>query len=187
MLFSICPIVFQQKRGRYAGLGELPLLGVVIGASLRSLIRYGFRVQAKRKDKVTPGDRLPAAMIGGILSPITMFWFAWTAEYTSAHCMVPTLAETFLSTATLLIFATRINFLIGVYSAFAVSAVAASTTVRSACAAAEPFFTQYMFNALGVGGGGSLIGGLAVLCAVIPFLFYRYGKTIRERSKFASV
>lgn len=42
-----------------------------------------------------------------------------------------------------------------------------------------------MFNALGVGGGGSLIGGVATLLAVIPFLFYKYGKQIRARSKFS--
>jgi len=42
-----------------------------------------------------------------------------------------------------------------------------------------------MFNALGVGGGGSLIGGVAVLLAPIPFVFYRYGEPIRKRSKFA--
>lgn len=42
-----------------------------------------------------------------------------------------------------------------------------------------------MFNALGVGGGGSLIGGVALLLAPIPFIFYKYGGPIRERSKFA--
>jgi MFS transporter, DHA1 family, multidrug resistance protein len=42
-----------------------------------------------------------------------------------------------------------------------------------------------MFDALGVGGGGSLIGGVATLLAPIPFVFYKYGATIRNRSKFA--
>lgn len=68
---------------------------------------------------------------------------------------------------------------------YAASALAANTVARSACGAAAPLFTQYMFNALGIGGGGSLIGGVAVLLAIIPFAFYRYGGAIRERSKFA--
>jgi hypothetical protein len=42
-----------------------------------------------------------------------------------------------------------------------------------------------MFDALGVGGGGSLIGGVAILLAPIPFVFYHYGEEIRKRSKFA--
>jgi hypothetical protein len=41
-----------------------------------------------------------------------------------------------------------------------------------------------MFHALGVGGGGSLVGGVAVLLSVIPFLFYKYGAAIRARSRF---
>ena len=32
MLFTIYPIVFQEKRGWNSGVGELPLLGTVIGA-----------------------------------------------------------------------------------------------------------------------------------------------------------
>lgn len=68
---------------------------------------------------------------------------------------------------------------------YAASALAANTVCRSACGAAAPLFTQYMFDALGVGGGGSLIAGVACLLAPIPFVFYRYGEPIRRRSKFA--
>lgn len=68
---------------------------------------------------------------------------------------------------------------------FAASALAANTVARSGAGAAAPLFTQYMFDALGVGGGGSLIGGVACLLAPIPFIFYKYGEPIRKRSKFA--
>lgn len=68
---------------------------------------------------------------------------------------------------------------------YAASAIAANTIARSACGAAAPLFTNQMFTALGIGGGGSLIGGVATLLACIPFLFYKYGKQIRIRSRFA--
>lgn len=42
-----------------------------------------------------------------------------------------------------------------------------------------------MFTALGVGGGSSLLGGMAVLLVCISFLFYKYGKSIRIKSPFA--
>jgi len=35
---------------------------------------------------------------------------------------------------------------------------------------------------MGVGGGGSLIGGVAAVLAIVPFVFWRYGKKIRGRS-----
>lgn len=68
---------------------------------------------------------------------------------------------------------------------YAASAIAANTIARSACGAAAPLFTNQMFTAMGVGGGGSLIGGVAAVLAVIPFLFYKYGKQIRIKSRFA--
>lgn len=114
-----------------------------------------------------------------------MFWFAWTGEYDSIHWVVPTLAGVFLSTSILLIFVAYLNYLTDTYLMYAASALAANTVCRSACGAAAPLFTQYMFDALGVGGGGSLIGGVACLLAPIPFVFYKYGEPIRRRSKFA--
>ncbi len=68
---------------------------------------------------------------------------------------------------------------------YAASAIAANTIARSACGAAAPLFTNQMFAAMGIGGGGSLIGGVATVLAIIPFAFYKYGKQIRVRSKFA--
>lgn len=191
MLFSIYPIVFQQKRGWNAGVGELPLIGVVIGGCLGGLFIYFLSVREKKKTLTasyhpqTPEDRLPVAMFGGILFAITIFWFAWTAAFNSIHWIVPTLAGTFLSASILLIFVSYVNYLIDAYIMFAASALAANTVAQSACAAASPLFTQYMFDTLGVGGAGSLIGGVAIVLAPIPFVFYKYGKTIRQKSRFA--
>lgn len=101
------------------------------------------------------------------------------------HWIVPTLAGCFLSTSLLLIFVAYLNYLVDCYLMYAASAIAANTIARSACGAAAPLFTNQMFSALGVGGGGSLIGGVATLLAIIPFVFYKYGKGIRVRSRFA--
>lgn len=103
----------------------------------------------------------------------------------SIHWIVPTIAGTFLATSLMLIFVAYLNYLVDVYTVYAASAMAANTIARSACGAAAPLFTHQMFDALGVGGGGSLIGGVATLLAIIPFMFYKYGKSIRIRSKFA--
>lgn len=185
MLFSIYPIVFQQKRGWNAGVGELPLLGVAIGAALGGVIVFVLGEREKNNKNPTPEDRLPAAMIGAVLFAVAMFWFAWSGEYNAVPWIVPTLAGTFLSTSLLLIFVGFMNYLVDSYLAFAASTLAACTVVRAAAASASPLFTQYMFDALGVGGGGSLIGGIAVLLLPIPFAFYRYGAPLRLRSKYA--
>ncbi|KAF4126986.1 Sugar (and other) transporter [Geosmithia morbida] len=193
MLFSIYPIVFQERRGWNSGVGELPLCGTIVGAVLGGAIVVldtRRRLAAIRRgeasvDDMEPEDRLPLAMAGGILFPISMFWFAWSAEYNSVHWIVPSIAGAFLATTLLLIFTAYQNYLVDTYRMYSASAIAANTITRSACGAAAPLFTHQMFSALGVGGGGSLIAGVATVLAVIPFLFYRYGKAIRMRSPFA--
>lgn len=189
MLFSIYPIVYQEKRGWNAGVGELPLLGTALGACIGGAYVFWDTARSKKQviagKELQPEDRLSTAMLGGILFPITMFWFAWTGEYNSVHWIASALAGVFLASSILLIFVAYLNYLTDSYLMYAASAIAANTIARSAAGAAAPLFTDYMFNALGVGGGGSLIGGVAVLLAPIPFLFYRYGRKIRERSPFA--
>lgn len=85
----------------------------------------------------------------------------------------------------LLLFVSFVNYLIDVYLMFAASALAANTVLRSLAGAASPLFTHQMFTAMGVGGGGSLVGGVAALLAIIPFLFYKFGPAIRARSTFS--
>ncbi|KAH8744839.1 hypothetical protein F5883DRAFT_654900 [Diaporthe sp. PMI_573] len=147
------------------------------------------RIRRKKVERdgkrMEPEDGLPLAIIGGVGFAVTMFCFAWTAEYNSIHWAVPTLAGCFLATSLMLIFVAYLTYLVDVYVQYDASAIAANTIVRSACGASAPLFTNYMFHALGVDGGGSLIGGVATVLAIIPFLFYRYGKRIRIRSKFA--
>lgn len=76
MLFTIYPIIFQQKRHWNSGVGELPLIGTVVGAVIGGA--YVFYDSAQNKKKVLAGhprrpeDRLNLAIIGGILFPVTM-------------------------------------------------------------------------------------------------------------------
>lgn len=89
MLFSIYPIVFQEKRGWNSGVGELPLVGTIVGALIGGAIVLVDTKLRQRKiergektlEDTVPEDRLTLAMIGGIGFPATMFWFAWSAEY----------------------------------------------------------------------------------------------------------
>ena len=75
MLFTIYPIVFQQKRGWNSGVGELPLLGTAIGAVIGGGIIFANTARDRKKaesgHKGVPEDRLPVAMLGGIMFPIT--------------------------------------------------------------------------------------------------------------------
>lgn len=216
-------------------MGELPLIGFLVGAFVAGGIVFYESTFATKKMAAgiprAPEDRMPLAMIGGILFPVTMFWFAWSANYNSVPWIVPTLVSwanfSFLVmhictmcnmlTCTSIpgwnvpinVHCTRLRVLPIVSGRYVhdvrckrycrkhseslsedddltVSAINTPIQVcRSALGAVSPLFTEQMFDAMGVGGAGSLIGGVAVLLAPIPFIFYRYGAKIRSRSKFA--
>jgi DHA1 family multidrug resistance protein-like MFS transporter len=77
------------------------------------------------------------------------------------------------------------SYISDTYADYAASAVAINIVARCLSSAGAPLFTTQMFKVMGVGGGGSLIAGMAALLAITPFLFYHYGHIIRSRSKYA--
>lgn len=78
-------------------MGELPLIGFLVGAFVAGGIVFYESTFATKKMAAgiprAPEDRMPLAMIGGILFPVTMFWFAWSANYNSVPWIVPTLVS----------------------------------------------------------------------------------------------
>ena len=78
-----------------------------------------------------------------------------------------------------------LNYITDTYLDYAASIIAATTVARCAGGAAAPLFSTQMFTTLGIGGGGSVIAGVAAILAITPFLFYRYGYTTRCKSRYA--
>ncbi len=50
---------------------------------------------------------------------------------------------------------------------------------------AFPLFGIQMYNKLGYQWASTLLAGLMIIMMPFPYLFYRYGKQIRSRSRFA--
>ena len=86
LFFTAFPIVFQKTRGWNSGQGGLAFLGVGLGMVIATAMAplnnaYYLRQMAKSPTgRAPPEARLPFAMIGSILLPIGLFWFAWTSD-----------------------------------------------------------------------------------------------------------
>lgn len=84
MLFGAYPIVYQEKRHWSPGIAGLAFIGVLIGmiaAVLGGIFIESprYKVLARRYGGYAPPEvRLEAAIVGGILTPVGLFWFAWT-------------------------------------------------------------------------------------------------------------
>lgn len=95
-MFSAFPIVYQEDRGWSPGIGGLAFLGVAVGMvfavsySIWDNKRYA-KISDENDGFAPPEARLPITMLGGIMVPIGLFWFAWT-NYTSIHWIVSIIA-----------------------------------------------------------------------------------------------
>lgn len=83
------------------------------------------------------------------------------------------------------IFLQALNYLVDAYLMFAASAIAGNTFLRSLAGAGFPLFARQMFTGMGIQWAATLLGCVAVVLAPIPFIFYRYGAKIRQKSAYA--
>ncbi|KAI9927004.1 hypothetical protein MW887_003385 [Aspergillus wentii] len=190
MLFDAFPIVYQQMRGWSEGIGSLPFLSVMIGMmtavvyNMHDNKRY-VRVSREHNGFAPPEARLPPTMIGGIAIPIGLFWFAWT-NGPSVHWIVSIIAAAPFGFGMVLVFLGIMVYLIDSYTIYAASVLAANSIIRSCFGAGFPLFTTYMYRNLGIHWASCIPAFLAVACVPFPFIFYRYGKQIRQKCKYAA-
>jgi MFS family permease len=190
MLFAAFPIVFQQSKGWSPGVGGLAFIGVAVGMVVAVLYavldnkRY-HRVSEAHNGAAPPEARLPPAIIGSVLLPVGLFWFAWT-NGPGVHWIVPIIASGFFACGLVLVFLSLLNYLIDSYVVYAASVLAANAVLRSLFGAAFPLFTTYMYRNLGLHWASSIPAFLALACMPFPFLFWKYGGAIRQKCKYAA-
>jgi DHA1 family multidrug resistance protein-like MFS transporter len=125
-------------------------------------------------------------IVGAIAFPVGIFWLTWSGNYyESVPWIVPTLSGLFTGFGLLTIFLCAINYIVDSYLFFAASALAGNTLLRSSFGAAFPLFADAMFKNLGTNWAGLVLGCIGSALAPVPFLFYKYGKRIRQKSKYA--
>ncbi|EKG12692.1 Major facilitator superfamily [Macrophomina phaseolina MS6] len=191
MLFGAFPIVYQQERGWSQGIAGLPFLAVAIGMVLA--VVYSVLIEQPRYLRAVkayhgfapPEARLPATAVGALALPVGLFWHAWTNS-PSVPWPASVAAAIPFGFGMVLVFIGVLSYLIDAYTMYAASALAANTVLRSLFGAAFPLFTRQMFDKLGIHWAPSLAGFLALACLPFPLLFYKYGKQIRLKSKYAA-
>lgn len=192
LTFYAFPFSFTITRRWKPTVGSLPFLSMLIGilvscyaVALYSKYYYSPRLR-KRRGQVRPEDRLPPIMLGGFILPASLFWFAWTSN---PHVMwVPqVISAFFVGSGIMLIFTNGIAFIIDVYLSNAASAMAANTSVRSIVAAGLPLAGPSMYRNLGDQWATSTLGFICIALMPAPFVFYKYGETLRARSRYAVV
>ncbi|KAF2714754.1 MFS general substrate transporter [Pleomassaria siparia CBS 279.74] len=184
------PIIFGEIKGWKPLVATLPFLSILIGAVLgaaanvfnQTLYNKAYRAAGNR---AVPEKRLPPMMVGSILFSGGQFIMGWTATR-DITWVAPCVGLVLMGTGFFTIFQAALNYLVDTFTAYAASAVAANTFLRSCFAGAFPLVVGPLYHNIGVGPGSTITGGFAALLIPVPFVFYVYGKRIRASSKWSA-
>jgi hypothetical protein len=131
---------------------------------------------------VPPEAMLSIVCIAAILVPVGELWFAWTCYPSSIHWALPIAAGIPFGFGNGAVFIYSSNYLAYSYGIYAASAMAGNALVRSLLGGTLPLAGPAMYRAMGPNWAATFLGLLEVLIIPIPFLFYKYGGRIREKS-----
>lgn len=133
--------------------------------------------------KGQPEFRLPMCLLGMLILPCGLLLFGWSAS-AKTHWCVPLLGSLVTGAGLILCFQTILMYLVDAFIPYSASATACSVLTRSVLAACFPLFAEYLYAALGYGGGSTLLAGVALLGVPVPVLMFFYGQTLRTRFAF---
>ncbi|VEU21863.1 DEKNAAC102837 [Brettanomyces naardenensis] len=191
LFLTAYPIVFREGYHMVAGVAELPILSIFVGQILGSVFCLNYekvyiRKLEQNQGRIVPENRLPPMLYGAVAFPIGVLWFCWTGNYPDKiHWIVPTISGIFTGFGLVTIFIPSLNYIVDCYLKFPASAIAANTLLRMAFGGAFPLFASFMFENMGTNWAGLLLGLFSIVMIIPPVLFLKYGRQIRNRSKFA--
>ncbi|KAJ9104070.1 hypothetical protein QFC20_004647 [Naganishia adeliensis] len=179
LFFNAFPITFMGYHGFNQQESGLSFLGIGLGQVLASACaplwsKLYKREAAKHGGIAPPESRLLMGMAGAI------------ATATNTHWIAPILGSIPFGMGIVWTFSSVFTYLVDAYRPVAASAMASNSFMRSSFAAGFPLFARQMFNRLGTFGASALLAGLVTCLVPLPFVFYRIGGGIRERSKFGA-
>ncbi|EJF56590.1 MFS general substrate transporter [Dichomitus squalens LYAD-421 SS1] len=189
LMFAIFPDVFTGIYGFSVGVGGLAYIGLGVGFFLATL--FGAWVSdgiysrlARKHGKGKPEFRIPSLIFGSFFVPIGVFWYGWSVQ-ARIHWIMPIIGTGIFGFGMMTTFLPIQLYLVDTFT-FAASALAAASVFRSMLGFAFPLFGSQMFDALGIGGGNSLLAGLAIALGIpFPVWLWFYGEKMRASSSLA--
>ncbi|KAF7974621.1 hypothetical protein HWV62_11598 [Athelia sp. TMB] len=189
ILYSSVPLIFAQygfSSGQTGSTFVTVIIGAVFGVlAARVQDRLYQRDGAKTAlGRAPPESRLYAACVGGLVVPVSLFWFAWSGR-PEVHWIVPTIALVFFNFGVFPIYLATFSYLADSYEQYGSSAIAAQSFLRNVFGGVFPLFTIPMYSNLGYPLASTILGALACAFSVLPFLLMAYGPQIRSRGRVA--
>lgn len=127
-------------------------------------------------------EQLWFAMYGDPWFPISPFWMGGTS-YPSVAYWSSVIASMAFGFSVQGIFISTYQYLIDTYEFFAASALGSVTFFHYIAAGAMVIVSIPMYSNLGVHWSLTLLGHISAMMTPVPFVFYKYGRLIRQRNR----
>ncbi|KAE8381591.1 MFS general substrate transporter [Aspergillus bertholletiae] len=184
VFYASWPLILQREYNfspYQIGLAFLPLM---IGSLLALPVLSMTMKRRQTCPNPQPEDSLNAAMIAGVLLPISLFWLAWTAR-SSIHWICPLIAAAVYGLAFALSQLVYPLYKNEVYGAeLGASAFTIDVAMRYTFSCVFPLFTVQMVNRITFGWTISLCAFVLLALVPVPLILKRYGPTLRAKSRY---
>lgn len=192
LIFSTFPALWEQRYGEPKNIASLHYIAAGVGYLIGILICMGsadriYRALKQRSNGVDkPEFRLPLTAISAVLLPAGLICYGWTAEF-NVHWAVPNVAIAAAMCGCTIVFQSTAAYMMEAYSLYYASVTAATYLCRGICAFVLPIFGPTMYDRLGYGWVGTILGFLALAFAwPVPLMLWFYGEKLRKRNSFAT-
>ncbi|TKA68218.1 hypothetical protein B0A55_09055 [Friedmanniomyces simplex] len=191
LFLSVIPITFSEKRGWAEGVSGLPYISLAVGTALGWAAHHFQRrkyeqLTADPTRKVLPESRLYGAMLGAIFLPIGLFIYSFT-QYAYLSWVGPVIGLAPIAFGIYFVFESTYSYTADCYGTSAGSAIAGQGLMRNLLGAVTPLFASQFFHNVGSQYAGLILALFGTLLSLIPFVMFRYGHVLRQRSKLARV
>ncbi|TDZ15838.1 Citrinin biosynthesis cluster MFS transporter mrr1 [Colletotrichum orbiculare MAFF 240422] len=183
------PIIYQNERGWSTSVSGLAFLGVFVGIALvlatEPLLRKLVLRQARDPDTGRPEPEAVVLLIcvGAVLEPLGQLTFALTSLPVEVPFYWSVLSGVPFGYGFGLVFIYGTGYISNVFGMYATSASAGNLVFRSILGAVLVLVGKSLYAALTPRVAGIAIGVAEVVLMPIPFIFLKWGKRIRQRSK----
>ncbi|KAI1379223.1 major facilitator superfamily domain-containing protein [Hypoxylon crocopeplum] len=184
LLLTTITTVFVQNYHWSIGLSGLSYIGIGIGFLLGVVTIGGTsdRIMAKHTNLnngvAVPEVRLNVCVYLSFLIPISFWWYGWSAD-THAFWLAPMTGLVCFGLGMIGIFLPIQTYMIDAFPEYASSSTAALASSRNVVGTFLPLAGPYLYKAIGLGWGNSLLGFIALALIPAPYFIAKYGEKLR--------
>ena len=174
---------------QHSSLAFLPIgVGLFIGIFVRQHDVSLLLRRTAAHQPIAPEDKLLGFVLAAPILALSLWLFAWTTPplVAGAPWAISFLPLVAMGFAVNEFDAVLAGYMADSYTIYSASAFASLSILRSLASATFPLFGRSFYESrLRPNGATSVLAGVATVACLCPVLFVRYGRRIRQASKFA--